>query len=373
MADPRVVFDPVAAFLRRPLHEVLSVERLPAPTPPPRAQHSLQGLCQLAAEYRWAAVLELATTLLAADEDKHTLNSHDRLICIALRARALVQTGQIAAAAHAVAELGDLKTLHYRRDSHGEDHRIVPFELQLLAVEVRIRQGDATAIADTYELRRQVIANQSLTEEESRAREAVLLSCLASYHLVAQHHDAAADVARELMVRLGGGAHAVYMYIRVLIHIGDFEGAAHTLRVASRRKGDSDAMRHLHSGMLQAARGRYHEALLEYDSALEAQKKELPPQVSPSNLWAHAMNNAAVCLMHCGRLAEAIDRLESALRRDPEVALDEGVTFNLAVMYDLAYPQNSQEKKQVLRDLASRFGRQGFDLQKIPMMEKEKS
>lgn len=371
MTDPRVVFDPVAAFLRRPLHEVLSVDRLPGPTPPPRAQFSPQGLRQLADEYRWAAVLELATTLLAADEDKQTLSPHDRLVCIALRARALVQTGQIAAAAHAIAELGDLKTLHYRRDSN-EDDNPVPFELRLLAIEVRFRQGDATAIADTYELRRKVMADDNLKEEEKRAREAVLLSCMASYHLVAQHHDAAADVTRELMVRLGGGANAVYMYVRVLLHIGDFEGAAHMVHIASRREGDSEAMRRLHSGMLQTARGRYHEALLEYDSALEAEKKE-EPRLSPTNLWAHVLNNAALCLMHCGRLAEAIDRLENALRRDPEVALDEGITFNLAVMYDLAYPQNSQEKKQVLRALASRFGRQGFDLQKIPIKEKEKS
>lgn len=395
--DPRFGFDPVAAFLRRPLHEIVgSHVAAPAqpPAPDPAADRSVEGLRQLAKQYAWAAVLDLATSLLAEHEDHETAEGsvtnpflpHQRLFCIAYRALALLQTRQVASAANAVAQLGPLTPANekYRYESYPSLYPLaeypagsfVPFELTLLVIEIRIRQGNATAIADCYNLKRAVakqVANETNHAKKCdlHLQEGVLLSSLASYHLIAQQHDAAADIARELVAHQGRTSAALYMYMRVLLQIGDFESAAKALHEAEKSPGSTPALQHLHSGLLLAARGRYQEALLMYDTVLAEEKVE-QPRISLGNIWVHAANNAAVCLMHCGRLAEAIDRLEGTLRRNPEVALDEGLTFNLAVMYDLAYPQNSKEKKQVLRDLASRFGRQGFDLEKIPMKNKDK-
>lgn len=394
--DPRFGFDPVAAFLRRPLDEIVGSHiAVPTPSAPdPPADRTVEGLRQLARQYAWAAVLDLATSLLA-EHDDHDLETaegtaanaflpHEKLLCIAYRALALLQTRQVASAQNAVAQLGLLTNANdkYRYESYPTLYppskfppgSFIPFELKLLVIEIRIRQGDATAIADCYNLKN-TIALQIAEESDDakrcdlRLKEAVLFSSLASYHLIAQQHDAAADIARQLVMHQGRTAAALYMYVRVLLRIGDFEVAAKTLHEAAKQSDSTAPMQHLHSGMLLAARGRFQEALLEYDTAL-AEDKDEHPRMSPGNIWVHAANNAAVCLMHCGRLAEAIDRLEGTLRRNPEVALDEGLTFNLAVMYDLAYPQNSKERKQVLRDLASRFGRQGFDLEKIPIQEK---
>lgn len=392
--DPRFGFDPVAAFLRRPLHEIVgSHVTVPAPaTPDPLPHRSISGLHHLAKQYAWAAVLDLATSLLA-EYDDHDLDTHaasdraflphERLLCIAYRALALLQTRQLASADNALSQLAPLTNTNkkYRYESYPALYppsrfppaSFIPFELKLLAVEIRIRHGDATAIADCYHIKNDV--TRQITAEtdkqilkDLRLQHAILLSSLTSYHLIAQQHDAATDVARQLTVDQGRTAAALYMYMRVLLQVGDFEAAARTLHQAAILPASTPSLQHLHSGMLLAARGRFQEALLEYDTALTEEKEEQP--LSPSNVWVHATNNAAICLMHCGRLSEAVDRLEGALRRDPHMALDEGLIFNLAIMYDLAYPQNSTEKKKVLRDLASRLGRQGFDLEKIPIKEK---
>lgn len=46
-------------------------------------------------------------------------------------------------------------------------------------------------------------------------------------------------------------------------------------------------------------------------------------------------------------------------------ALDEGLIFNLCTLYDLSEPSSATEKKVVLRKLAARFGRQGFNMEAI--------
>lgn len=379
--DPRFGFDPVAAFLRRPLHEIVGSHASPQSAPPPRVPRTVAGLQTLCARYAWLAVLDLATSLLAEhdapDDAAHpAFLPHERLQVAGYRALALLQTRQVASAENALAQLGPLTPAapRHRYETYPALYprrtgSFVPFELRALALDVRVRAGDAAAIPDAYALTAAVRADSTLAPAERDRREAALLAAIAGYHLAAHQHDAAADAACRLVALCRGTAPACYLYARVLLHVGDFEDAADAVRAASGRQGDSDAMRCLHAGMVLAARGRFAEALLEYDSALEAERKE-EPRVSPPNLWVHAGNNAAVCLVHLGRLAEAIDRLEGTLRRDPEIALDEGLAFNLSIMYDLAYPQNSLEKKGVLRKLAVRFGREGFDVNRIPMPEK---
>lgn len=387
--DERFGFDPVAAFLRRPLHEVVGESAGAAAPVAPPAERSVAGLRALAAAYSWAAVLELSTALLAADDDAGGLPPHRRLLCAAFHALALLQTRQVERAADAIAQLGHLTPSNQKylfesyRDLYPEDEygsgSFVPFELLLLSIEVRIRQGDAAAVSDSYELKRECAARAREAQRSPRKgespkvaakiwhdREALLLSSICSYHMLAQQQDAAADVASELVMRQGRSALALYMYARVLLHIGDFDAAETVLHEADAHPSASPALKRVHRGMLLAAQGRFQEALGEYDAALREHADEVPGR-SPHNLWVFASNNAAICLMHRGRLAEAIDRLEACLRREPETALDEGLVFNLATLYDLAYPDSTNDKKRVLQRLASRFGRQGFNLDVVSL------
>lgn len=377
--DPRFGFDPVAAFLQRPLDEIVRNQPQQSPQSA-HLDHSVHALEQQAATYSWTAVLQLSASLLASDEDEaSTLLPHQRLLCTCFRALALLQTRQLERASDAISELGSLhasnRQYHYQTyPQHYSDTQtgsFVPFQLRVLDVEVRARQSDQTAIHDAYRLRHECTRQMRLTTLDAavatwRMREALVLSCIASYHLKEQQHDAAVDVARQLLVQQSRSARALYMYARVLMHVGDLEGADVALGEAARASDDSAALQHVHRGMLLAARGQFQEALLQYDEALE--KEQSGSDGAGSNVWVFAWNNAAICLMHCGRLAEAIDRLENTLRRNAEVALDEGVVFNLSTLYDLAYPDNCTEKKRVLQKLALRFGRQGFNLDRVNLV-----
>jgi len=56
---------------------------------------------------------------------------------------------------------------------------------------------------------------------------------------------------------------------------------------------------------------------------------------------------------------------EETIRADPIAALDEGLVFNLCTLYDLSQPDRAKAKKVILRKLAARFGRQGFNMEAI--------
>lgn len=377
-----VAFDPVAAFLRRPLEEVVAPLAPPPSSPPTPSPRSLDTLHKLAADHAWASVLDLSATLLAGSEftpesspnttvarrsspsnSSSSLRPHQRLLCTLYRALALLQTRQLDRVTDILHSLGDLSTLHtphkyefYPDEYPGKSGSFVPFELQLLAVEVRIRKGDYSAISDAYILKNQIHDSPTSKSDNQLA---VLLSALCSYHLRSQQVDAALDVALQL-AHLLNNSHAWYIYGRVLLHVGDINAAETVFTHANHMMSDArpatrDALRHAHDAMILAARARYNEAVASYDDAVRLMDDF-------DQLAVAVTNNAAVCLIHIGRVAEAVDRLESAIRKNPQFALDEGLLFNLATLYDLAFPDSATEKKHVLRRLASRFGRQGFDL-----------
>jgi tetratricopeptide (TPR) repeat protein len=336
---------------------------------------SIDGLRALAKSFSWGAVLELATSLLADHEDAleersaiasaenctisrssgRLLLPHERLICEAFRGLALVQTRMVDRAGAHISVLGSLSptNIKYRYESYPNAYSdrspgsFVPFELAAIAIEVRIRQGEATAIADCYDLRTRYPEHETM-----------ILSALVGYHLRAQQFDASTDVARELAIRQGATSRALYVYIRVLLHVGDFDEAERIFALADALGDSADGLRHVHKALLLASRGKYEAALAEN----EAVKRVLD---CDKHVRMFAQANASICLLQMGRLTEAISRLETCLKEDPETSLDEGLVFNLCTMYDLAYPDESTSKKKVLHQLATRFGRQGFNLESI--------
>lgn len=369
-----VEIDPVDAFfLGRDL-----------PPPVPRScehERSVDGLRNLARDYAWGGVLELATSILADDDDaveaansvaaisladlpapasKDSRSSlilpHQRLLCEAYRALALVQTRMVDRAALCVEALGSLSPGNpkYRYESYPDlypDERsgtFVPFELLAVSIEIRVRRGDATSIADCYKLKTQFPAHTLY-----------LTAALVGYHLRAQQHDTAVDLARDLVLRQKCSARSLYLYGRILLHVGDIFEARRSFDKADSLDDSSDELRHVHRALVLSTQGEHVRALAENDIAVRVHEDS---DGGSRHLRVLAHCNASICLMQLGRLLDAIKRLEDCLREDPETALDEGLVFNLCTMYDLAYPDEAMGKKKILNGIAARFGRQGFNL-----------
>lgn len=364
--ESSISFDPVAVFLRRPLHEVVGASLPKLNAPPSLEPRSIQTLQKLASKYAWASVLDLATSLLAASDDDTdetgALKPHERIICTMYRTLALLQTRQVDRAATAIELLGDLSNdnIKYRYESHPNEYgnqkgSFIPFELHMLALEIRVKQGDFSAILDAYELKHDLCQQNTQT---SRERQAIMLSALASYHLKMQQNDAAIDLAKQL-VDLCGGSDAWYIYGVVLLYAGNLEGAEAAFEEAYSNSGEKQqAKRHAHKAMHLAARGKFTEAIIAFDDANQHVGGD-------RHLAVVIANNVSICLLNVGRLAEAIDRLETVIRKGPEFALDEGLVFNLATLYDLAYPDSAIEKKRVLQAICMKFGREGFDFKRL--------
>jgi trafficking protein particle complex subunit 12 len=369
-----VQIDPVEAFfLGRPLPPTTSQNH--------SHERSLNGLRALARDYAWGSVLELATSILADDDDAMEVSNavaaislaesaaadagprpslilpHERLLCEAYRALALVQTRMVDRAALCLEALGSLSPGNpkYRYESFPDAYpghapgSFVPFELLSVSVEIRVRRGDASSIAECYKVKAQFPEHRLY-----------LTSALIGYHLRAQQLDTAVDLARDLVSQQKSSARSLYLYGRILLHIGDVIEARRVFRIADAREDASDELRHVHCALALSTQGEHVRALAENDIVIRAQAESTG---GSRHVRAFAHCNAAICLMQLGRLADAIKRLEICLREDPVTALDEGLIFNLCTMYDLAYPDGAAEKKSVLNSVAARYGRQGFNLE----------
>lgn len=369
-----VEIDPVDAFF---------LDRNLPPFVPQSHQHerSVDGLSKLARDYAWGGVLELATSILADDDDAvEAANSiagislsefavpdsssprsslilpHERLLCEAYRALALVQTRMVDRAALCVEALGSLSAGNpkYRNESYPDLYpneppgSFVPFELLAVSIEVRVRRGDASSIADCYKLKARFPEHALY-----------LTAALVGYHLRAQQHDTAVDLARDLVIRQRSSARSLYLYGRILLHVGDILEARRAFEKADSLDDASDELRHVHRALTLSTQGEHIRALAENDIAVRV-LGDSGEGSRHIRVLAHC--NASICLMQLGRLSDAIKRLEDCLREDPETALDEGLVFNLCTMYDLAYPDEAAGKKTVLNGIAARFGRQGFNL-----------
>lgn len=366
--------DPVTAFfLGRPLP--------PSTTQSNRHERSVKGLRELARDYAWGGVLELATSILADDDDAADAASsvaaislaeqpvpdascsrpslilpHERLLCEAYRGLALVQTRMVDRAALSLEALGSLSPENpkYRHESYPDLYpnsargSFVPFELRAVSIEIRVRRGDATSIADCYKLKAQFPQHKLY-----------LMSALIGYHLRAQQHDTAVDLAHDLVSHQESSARSLYLYGRILLHVGDVTEARRAFCTADSLDDSTDELRHVHRALTLSTLGEHVRALAENDIAIRAQGGY---GGGSRHIRVLAHCNASICLMQLGRLSDAIKRLQDCLREDPETALDEGLVFNLCTMYDLAYPDEAAEKKTVLNGVAARYGRQGFNL-----------
>ncbi|KAA8494583.1 hypothetical protein FVE85_2824 [Porphyridium purpureum] len=223
-------------------------------------------------------------------------------------------------------------------------------------------------------------------------KRAVVLSSLVHHHLMYHHYQSAIDAARRL-VRLctyarslrhlrdsTDSAHthlvspAWLVLMRALLYTGQLDGAERVLQLAERdaalEETSSASARiaidlHVHRGLLLAMRGDMEGATDEFEAVnllVEDDSRHGHAQAQIA-----AANNVAVCLVHMGLVGDAIERLEEELRVHTDLALDEGLIFNLCTFYELRFPQNCTEKKKVLAKLSGRLARHGFNAKSITL------
>lgn len=332
-------------------------------------ERSLKGLQKLAQKYEWAAVIELGTTLLSQDdeskdEEVKMFTKDDRLVCEAYRGLAYLQMGQVNKASEVVDRcgIGNIKIIDGDEwdivdgSKCGEGEESLPFEMEMLALEVGVRQGRPNAVMECYKTLRTCRheaenLGKSLHDKEVwTRREFWVLSVIVGFRLRNGQYESAVDVTRELVALYGHKSDVLHLYARVLIHVGDYELAKNVLQQAGRCADSKVSQHHLHSGLLFGAIGEFRKAIREYDFVRSLR----------AGGECAASANKASCLVHLGELTEAIRVLEIALQENPVQALDEGIVANMCALYELAYPVEAEAKKSILRKAVSRHGRQGF-------------
>ena len=162
-----------------------------------------------------------------------------------------------------------------------------------------------------------------------------------------------------------------------------------------------DAALRLHAGLVLFGRDMFHDALVEFLRAMEICAREAPgtgaappataAAVPPAakdlfsaaapdqttalsaaldsttslgreDIEMSAVNNVAICALHCCDVPKAISALEELIRRRPEAGLQPLVLFNLCTLYDVAYhDRGSQYKKDAIKAVSEMFHRDWYD------------
>ncbi|KAH9940845.1 uncharacterized protein BXZ73DRAFT_88548 [Epithele typhae] len=249
--------------------------------------------------------------------------------------------------------------------------RVLPFELDVLHAKLRYWAADHMGYLD--------------------ALAALLARCKRKAREAARKRDGAAQA-----MWTERGARVALIVASQLVEMKDFAAAARTLeplceqRDASGAPLASPALRsalarvHLQSG--NAAAAAPHLAALAADPTLDPAQRasnaalaaaaagdwpraeaELRALLAVADALSgdgdgakdalKATNNLAVVLLNQGRLGEAIDVLEDALRASPAaVAAAEPVLFNLSTLYELRSSAGADKKRQLLVEVSKWAG-----------------
>jgi len=252
------------------------------------------------------------------------------------------------------------------------DMNTIAFELRVLKIEVILRKAsnNEDGLVELYELLEEYnalldkvdlsmsseveISGESQRTDIKLAERNIILTTLIHHHLMYHHYQAAVDRCKELVRYNRNSAQAFYLLSRVCCFVGKSADARLSLKLASSRSDASLSMQHLCQAMIYGVEGKVDLANDEFEAVCVLQADNVI-----------AANNSAMMMLHQGLIDDSIERLEGLLRENSTAALDEGLVFNLCTLYELRYPHQSAEKRNVLRNLATRLGRQGFNMKSI--------
>ena len=141
----------------------------------------------------------------------------------------------------------------------------------------------------------------------------------------------------------------LYLEMGHVMHAHDFFHRVDT--AIDSIQSDISFVSHMNRGLLFIADAAYESALDEF---------ELVCEYVPEN--PHATNNKAICLLHLGQMAEAIEVLELYLQTYPTQSMQCDILLkNLCAMYDF-YPPHIAQKKQVVVELVHAIGSDALDV-----------
>ena len=358
---PASAGDPVTAFMACKVVAQTAVDEVP---------QTLAGCGLLAQAGLWERVLALVKVLLQAGS---AVPPELRVQAILCRVQALFAMRRYTDAQTEFESLGDLDRPIYSCETHGELYQgrsgsFVPFALRVLHAELAARMKQHTLAMDRFhallshcEAALGEVGEAGNAAASWRRREEQVVAMMVTSAVALHDARTATSVLSQLLARRErdgvqeGRALCLSQLGRVHLQFGNLAAADDAFKLAEAFGGSEDAdeaATKCNDGLYQLASGQYGAALQAFEATLE---------LDPTCVTA--ANNKSICLLYCGRLAEATDFLEQTVRANPVVNLQHCV-FNLSMQYDLS-GEGGKKKKRTLHLLAEKYGSDAFDASKI--------
>ncbi|KAJ2919555.1 hypothetical protein MD484_g859, partial [Candolleomyces efflorescens] len=233
--------------------------------------------------------------------------------------------------------------------------RILPFELEVMQTRLKYWAGDHMGYLDALAalLRKcKVNAKQGKTDgsilsmwKERGARVALII---ATQMAEMKEYTAAARLLEPICAQADGITNPALRsaVARIYLQGGNLEMAAkHFAEVEADSTADS-RQKKMNSALLASAEGNWKES-----------SDLLRGMIDKDNEDYVAVNNLAVALLNQGKMQEAIEVLESALKSSPSsVVVAEPFLFNLSTLYELRSNIGFESKRQLLVEVSKWSG-----------------
>ncbi|KAI0369156.1 hypothetical protein BV20DRAFT_946572 [Pilatotrama ljubarskyi] len=233
--------------------------------------------------------------------------------------------------------------------------RVLPFELDVLHAKLRYWAGDHLGYLDALAAllsrckrkaraaRGDQVAHAMWTERGTR-----VCLIIASQLIEMRDYTAAAKILEPLCVQAGGVSSPALRsaVARVYLQGGYVAMAASHFAAVAEDPTADPVQKGMNAALFASAEGDWPRATAELQRILAA---------DPDNFVA--TNNLAVALLNQGRLQEAIQVLEDALRTSPAtIVTAEPFLFNLSTLYELRSAAGADKKRDLLVEVAKWAG-----------------
>ncbi|KAF5361976.1 hypothetical protein D9756_002342 [Leucocoprinus leucothites] len=255
------------------------------------------------------------------------------------------------------------------------DHRvyvfekILPFELEVMYARIKYWSGDHMGYLDALsallrKCKRKAREAATIAKTESEAQEikdmwkergARISLILASQLVEMKDFTAATKLLEPLCTQLShtGGPHSTITnshlrsaIARIYIQGGNVQLAAHHFGIVAQDPNADESLKKLNDAILSAAEGEWERSVQVLKNMIEEDADNFV-----------AVNNLGVALLSQGKLKEAIEVLERALKSSPStVVVAEPFLFNLSTLYELRSAAGLEKKKDLLIEVAKWSG-----------------
>ncbi|XP_078432978.1 tetratricopeptide repeat (TPR)-like superfamily protein [Wolffia australiana] len=322
----------------------------------------LDSFDELAARGQWRTVLDKIESLRP---NLPSAPPHQRFVFLAIAVLALFKLRRYADAARELQSIDldldldlDLDSSVANFESYPEIYpnrsgSMIPFCLRFFHAELPLRlNGDRSETLDRLyallDLARRKLGGRS--DRLWRRREAFVVGSLCRHHFSKGEFDLCLLLIRDLLSKNPRNPILLSRLGYVQLQIGDLDGANSTFDRVEMICEDRELNLVGRNRALRMIAGKdYRGALREYEACIERDAGDVV-----------AINNKALCLMYSRDLSDSIKVLEGALERVPTAAVNETAVVNLCSMYELAFANHVEIKKN-LNSWIARVAPDDFD------------